>query len=64
LSFLDGNFWNFPSSDFFQFEALIFFQSHPMAMHILFFTTALKCLKTLRPGGIRTRDLLFWKRTR
>jgi hypothetical protein len=22
-----------------------------------------KDLKTLRPGGIRTRDLLFWRRT-
>jgi hypothetical protein len=39
-----------------------------MAMHIILSldnsTAMYYDLKTLHPGGIRTRDLLFWMRTR
>jgi hypothetical protein len=49
-------------------EVFKFSSAHTMAMHVKFSTTALQCmykdLKTLQPCGIRTRDLLFWRRTR
>jgi hypothetical protein len=54
LSFLDGNFGTFPVQIFFNLKQLFFFQSHPMAMHILLFTEMFKNLKTWRysnPGS-------------
>jgi hypothetical protein len=64
-------FWNFYLLFFLLlvFEEFIFLKTHNtyLTMHIKFWKqhcNVCKTLKTLHPGGIRTRDLLFCRRTR
>jgi hypothetical protein len=45
-----------------KFISTYFSQLHTMTMHIT--AMYIQDLKTSHPGGIRTRDLLFWRRTR
>jgi hypothetical protein len=53
----------------FRLLSFFFSQVHTITMHIMYVsfdnsTTLYKDLKTLHPGGFRTRDLLFCRRTR